>query len=164
MNNNHLAYLNDNYLQIKIKDKITKIITPSIACGQIINHQQFIIDFQNNLHIKNYLATNITITINEEITEAIQDYYKNIFEELNYIKINLISVKKKMENNTSIVNHNYYIILHDNVLYQIYDFLLDTYLLFFHINKLKIISTNKLKNNDNCKYFYYSNSDNYFFT
>ena len=157
----HLCYINDNYLDLKANKKY-HYITTSIKDGLVNNRELFIKDFKNNIKIKNILATSIKILLNKEISESDILYYTSIFEELNYLKIELSSTKNILENNTLIINNNNYILYNNGNYYYFEKNMLDSYLNKLNINKLKIISKEKLNSNDNCKYYYYNNVEDFF--
>ena len=158
---NHLLYINDNYFQIKTKE-IKLIESSSIQDGEIINREQFIKDYKNNIKDKKIISNGIKILLNKEIKEKDLLYYSSIFEELNYSKILIESTNKYLENDILIPNQNIYIIYHNNCYYYLYPFLLEAFIKNENIIKLKILSNIKLKNNNYCKYYYYANNENYF--
>jgi hypothetical protein len=157
----HICYINSNYLIIKT-DKIHKLTSLSILNGNIINKDLFINDYKSVIKTKNILSTSLTILMNKYPLESDIMYYTNIFEELNYTQVNINSTSKSLENDTLIPNDLYYIIYHNKEYNNIYKYLLDDYLLNNNITKLKVISCLKLPKNNQCKYYYYSNSNNYF--
>ena len=157
----HLCYINDNYLDLKANKKY-HYITTSIKDGLVNNRELFIKDFKNNIKIKNILATSIKILLNKEISESDILYYTSIFEELNYLKIELSSTKNILENNSLIINNNNYILYNNGNYYYFEKNMLDSYLNKLNINKLKIISNERLSANDNCKYYYYNNVEDFF--
>ena len=157
----HICYINNNYIDIKA-NKIYHFISSSIKNGLITNREEFITDFKNTIKSKNILATSIRVLLNKEITESDILYYNSIFEELNYIKTEVLSTSNYLENNTIIINGNDYILFHNNKFNYFNKNMLEPYLTNLNINKLKILSTEKLKENKNCKYYYYNNIDNFF--
>ena len=159
--NNHYAYINDNCFQIKIKD-IYLFESKSINNGRIINKELFIKDYKKNINNKNILSTTIDILLNKEINEQDIYYYNNIFEELNYSKVNILSTSKYLDNNVMIINKDVYIIYNNKKYYYIYPFLFEDFLRIKKINILKIISDKYIKEVDKCKFYYYTNSNNYF--
>ena len=159
--NNHKCYINDNKIIIKI-DKVYEFISNSINNGTIINKNLFINDYKENINNKSIFTNKIDILLNKDINEQDILYYNNIFEELNYSKVRLLSTKDYLDNNVLIPNNDIYIIYTNNTYYYIYPFLLNEFLLKRNITKLKIISSKKLKTNNNCKYYYYENSNHYF--
>ena len=159
--NKYKAYLNDDYIQIKNKG-IIKIKSNAINNGVITNKNKFIDDYKKVIKDKNILSTTITILLNKEINDQDIIYYTNVFEELNYSKIKVISTKEYITNNVLIINDNLYIIYYDNKYHYIYPYLLKEFINKNNIKVLKIIGTNNIKIDDYCKCYYYANSDNYF--
>ena len=159
--NKHYAYINDNYFQIKIKNTII-FESKAIKDGIIINKEQFINDYKKNINNKNLFSISIDILLNKVVTEQDIYYYNNIFEELNYSNINILSTSKYLDNNVMIPNNNIYIIYNNKKYYYIYPFLLDYFLLIKNIKTLKIISKKTINKSSNCKYYYYANIDNFF--
>ena len=155
------CYINDNYIELKAKNNY-HFISSSIKDGLIIERESFIKDFKNNIKMKNILATSIKILLNKDISESDILYYTSIFEELNYIKIDLSSTKTSLENDSLLINNNKYILYHNNKYYYFEKCMLELYLNKLNINKLKIISKEKLNINKSCKYYYYNNIDNFF--
>src|SRR5574344_461475 len=122
--NNDLAYINTNYFQIKTSNNIIKFISLGIKNGEIIDKQQFIKDFNNNIKSKIIFNKKIKLILNKKITEKDILYYSNIFDELNYSTVKLISIINYIDNGTLITNGDYYVIYFNNILYYLEKFLL----------------------------------------
>ena len=159
--NTYKAYINDDYIQIKNK-KTIKIKSDAISNGIIINRKQFIEDYKKVIKDKNFLSAAITILLNKIIDDQDIIYYTNIFEELNYSKIIIESTNNYLHNNILIPNKNIYILYINNRYYYIYPFLLNEFIKIRKIKILRIIGDNNIKISENCKCYYYSNSQNYF--
>lgn len=159
----HICYLNDNYIDIKTTT-LNHFISDSIANGEIINRDKFISDFKHNIKKQSILTKTIKVLLNKEIKESDILYYTSIFEELNYNKTILVSTNHYLENDTLIPNSNYYILYHNKEYINITKEYLSEILNIFHISKLRIISNKLLSNNKLCKYFYYNNSEKFFFS
>lgn len=159
--NNHTIYINDDYFQIKTNN-IKTIKTNSIDNSEIIDKEGFIRDYKKNIKNNGIIAKKVTILLNKIIVEKDILYYTNIFEELNYSKIELQSTNKYLEDNTIIPNKEMYIIYFENQYYYIYPFLLQCFIQLKNIYKLKVLSNIQLGDNPNCKYYYYSNIENFF--
>ena len=160
--NKIIAYINDNYIELKKDNKYYKIITDSISSGNIINHKLFQEELSKTKLFNTLLTNNITLYLNQEITEKEEFYYKIIFEDLNCTKTILKTTKHKLENNTLIENKPYLIIYNENKYNYINENLLLPYLKLYKIKKLKILSSHKIKENNYCKYYYYNDIDYYF--
>ena len=157
------CYINSNYIDILKNNKLYHIEDNLVDNGDIINSNNFINTIKKYKLFSNIFNYNIDIYLNHRILEKDIIYYKKIFEELNCSKINIYDTSSKLTSPTLITSNNYYIIYYNDNYYNIYPCLLESFLLNNNIDNLKIISNNKLDNNDRCKYYYYSNSDNYFF-
>ena len=159
--NDVLCYINDNKFIYKNKKRI-EFNSNSIKNGNIIDKKGFILDYIKNIKLSNIFSNKVKILLNKDITEKDIMYYSNIFEDLNYNKIQLLSTKKYLENDVMIYNKSIYIIYTNNEYYYIYPNLLNNFLDYNNIKKLKIISNIKINDNPNCKYYYYANSNEYF--
>ena len=159
--NKHLAYINDNYIQIKTKEVLLYYFN-SINNSNITNKEEFIKEYKEKIKNRNLINTNIDILLNKDIKEKDIYYYKDIFEDLNYNIINILSTRPYLNNDTLIINKDIYILFHNEKYYYIYPFLLESFIKIKDIKKIKIISNNKLNNNNDCKYYYYANPNNYF--
>ena len=160
--NKIICYLNSNYIDIKKNNKIYHIISDSIINGDIKNSKLFIKDIKNKKILSNIFTNNIEIYLNKNIEEKDLLYYKNIFEDLNCNKIDICSTSNKLKNDTLIECYPIYILYHNDNYIFLDNYILEYYLSINDINKLKIISLNKLKDNKNCKYYYYNNPTSYF--
>ena len=158
------CYINANYIDILKNNKIYHIIDKSIDNGDIINSSLFLLNIRKYKIFSNIFTYNIDIYLNHKILEKDKMYYKNIFDELNCSKVNIMDTSNKLISPTLIVSNNYYIIYYNDNYYNIDYKLLDSFLSINNIQSLKIISKDKLEINNNCKYYYYSNIDNIFFT
>ena len=156
-----IAYINDNKIQIK-SNNIVEFSSNGIDNGNIINKEVFIKDYKTNIRINNIFANEIDILLNKDINEIDKIYYNYVFEDLNYNKINIYNTKKYLDNNSLIINKDYYIILHNNNYYYIYPYLLYEFLNIKNINKVKVIGNKIIKDNNNCRFYYYNNFNNYF--
>lgn len=158
--NNYKAYINDNYIQIKNKN-VYVIKSDAIKNGIIINKKKFINDYKKIIKDKNILSVTITILLNKIINDQDIIYYTNIFEELSYSKVNVISTQKYIQNNVLIPNDDLYIFYINNNYYYIYPYLVNEFIILNNISILRIISEKEIKI-DSCKCYYYANSLNYF--
>ena len=156
------CYLNDNYIQIKKNKEITKITTDSIKNGDIIDSINFIKDIKKEKLFNTILTNKITIYLNHEISEKDIMYYKNIFEDLNCTKINILSTTNKLDTPTLIKCGKNYIIYLNNNYTLLEENYLKNYLEINKIKEIKVISDINLKENKKCKYYYYNNSENFF--
>jgi hypothetical protein len=158
----HIAYLNDNYMQIKINNQVKEFKSSGIAYGQIISKDKFISDFAKKIKILNFWSTTMSLYLNKDITEEDNIYYKMIFDELNYVKLTLLSTKNKLNNNTIIVNKDRYILYSNSNYIYIDKPLLNNYLEELKIAKIKVIGPKLDNMAKNIKLYYFDNYNNYF--
>jgi hypothetical protein len=158
----HIAYLNDNYMQVKINNNVKEFTSKGILNGQIINKDIFINDFTKKIKILNFWSTVITLYLNKDITEEDNYYYKMIFEELNYIKLNLCSTKYKLSNNSLIINGDKYILYNNSkYIYIDQDYLKD-YIDNLKIKSIRIIGSKIINLPHNIKSYYFDDFSHYF--
>ena len=159
--NKFIAYINDDRFQIK-NNKVIEFVSNGIINGRIVNKNDFINDYKKYVKNNNIFASVITILLDSDIYESDIIYYTSIFEDLNFNKIILESTKKYLENNTLIYNKDLYVVFHDCKYYYIYPKLLKEFLNIKKIKRIKVISNKNIIESDNCKFYYYANSNNYF--
>lgn len=161
--NKIICYINSNYIQIQKNNNITTINSNSIVNGEVIDSKIFKKEMKSTKLFNSLFCNEVEIMLNKEIKEKDKLYYELIFEDLNCNNITITSTKDKLDNKTLIFCSPIYILYFKSRFIKLEEELLEYYLKIHKINKLKIISSEKLKDNKNCKYFYYNNSDNYFF-
>lgn len=156
-NNKISIYFNDNECQILVDKKIYILESINIFNSMIKNRKNFLLEFKkfvkDNKIFSLIIPLNIDIYLNYEINELIREYYTTVFEELNFIKINLYCIDE-------ILNKKKYIMYNYNSIYY-YDqkniFIINYAIMKSLIkenNKMYIIGNNELELNNSNIYIF----------
>ena len=155
--NKIILYFVDNYVYIYKNKEIIKVESESIDNGEIIDSKCFITKLKKEKILNTFLNKKIIIILNTKITEKEILYYKNIFEDLLFVNIDIISSSYLIENNTLIEYLNTYVLYTNNTFYNIDKSLLNNYIEAYNIKSIKVLSNNQNIKNINCKVYYYKN-------
>ena len=120
-------YFNDNTYQI-ITNKIYSFLSNYVKDSDIQDKHSFLKEFKEynkqEKFMSNIVPYNLDIYLNFPITEKDTFYYSDIFEELNFNKINLIS------------NYNTMYLLYKNNTIKIYKYLLKEFINKYNLKKI----------------------------
>ena len=111
--------------------------------------------------MSNIVPYNLDIYLNFPITEKDTFYYSDIFEELNFNKINLIYIRNLLDNKAYLIsNYNTMYLLYKNNTIKIYKYLLKEFINKYNLKKIYAFG-NFLNNIDDNRIYIFSNHKNY---
>ena len=157
-------YFNDNTYQI-ITNKIYSFLSNYVKDSDIQDKHSFLKEFKEynkqEKFMSNIVPYNLDIYLNFPITEKDTFYYSDIFEELNFNKINLIYIRNLLDNKAYLIsNYNTMYLLYKNNTIKIYKYLLKEFINKYNLKKIYAFG-NFLNNIDDNRIYIYSNHKNY---
>ena len=152
------CYINDDYIDVKKANKYIHLNLKCIKDNNVVDSNCFIKELRKTKLFSGLISNNVIVYFNRKINEIDEYFYQSIFYELNCNKVTLLDTSKKLQSPTLIANKKY-ILFYNNNYYFFEQEMLNTYLEYYNIDKLRIISKTKIKHNNKCKYFYYNNQN-----